>query len=183
MKRTISLLLALLMLLSLAACGQETPQQTTVPDSTEGTPAPVETTQDTQPAETEPQEAFSLVVGDAAIIPGTPFDMSILPEPSSTYTVPSCALDGTDNVYNYDTFEVTAYDEGNGPIVYSIYFIDPNLPTTEGLYLGDDLARVTELYGEDYTLNGTELTYQKGNTLLILILQDEYVISMEYRMA
>ena len=59
----------------------------------------------------------------------------------------------------------------------------PNYTTEEGLYVGDDLARVTELYGDDYTENGSELIYTKGKTCLSLILNDGAVISMEYRMA
>jgi hypothetical protein len=59
----------------------------------------------------------------------------------------------------------------------------PNYTTEEGLYVGDDLARVTELYGTDYTENGSELIYTKGKTCLSLILNDGAVISMEYRMA
>ncbi len=75
---------------------------------------------------------------------------------------------------------VTAYDEGNGEIVYSIYFIDANITTTEGLALGDSRDDVLSLYGDDYEESGRALVYTKGNTQLSIILQDDVVISIEY---
>lgn len=45
-----------------------------------------------------------------------------------------------------------------------------------------DLARVTELYGETYSQNDSELIFTKGNTSLCLILNGDTVISIEYRM-
>ena len=49
--------------------------------------------------------------------------------------------------------------------------------------VGDDLARVEELYGADYETNDTELTFTKGSTTLNLLMDGETVISIEYRMA
>ncbi len=123
---------------------------------------------------------FYFETDGVTIIPGTALDLSVLPDANDTYTVPSCAIDGTDNVYMYDTFELTAYDEGNGEIIYSIYLTDANITTPEGLALGDDASRVTELYGEDYEESGTSITYTKGNTELIIILQNDVVVSIEY---
>ena len=118
-----------------------------------------------------------------ALVPGAAFDPAVLPEADSVFTVPSCAIEGTDNVYSYPVLEVTAYNDGTGEVIYSIYLTDANTPTEEGLYVGDDLARVTELYGEDYTQNGAEITYTKGATTLNMIINGDSVISIEYRMA
>lgn len=174
MKKLILFLLCAAMLMTFAACGGETAVNSTTASKTESD----------EPKVTEPtqKEVFSFKSGDAVIIPGTAFDPSVLPETQDIYSIPSCAFEGTDNVYNYGTFEITAYNEGNGEIVYSILFLDANLGTAEGLFLGDDSAKVTELYGEG-TVNGTEITYQKGNTLLVIILEDDFVASIEYREA
>jgi hypothetical protein len=91
-------------------------------------------------------------------------------------------LEGTDNVYNYDTFEITAYDEGKGEFIYSIYFIDPNLTTPEGLALGDTLDKAISLYGDGYTQEDSAYTYVGGNTMLVIILQNDAIASIEYRM-
>lgn len=177
MKKLIALLLALLMLAALTACGTETPNTTE--------PSGQEQTQPTQSGNTEPtadEGVFSITYEGVELIPGAAFDPSVLPEADSVFQVPSCAIEGTDNVYSYSALELTAYNDGTGEVIYSIYLVDANTSTTEGLYVGDDLARVTELYGTDYTQNDTELTFTKGDTTLNLIMDGETVISIEYRM-
>ena len=188
MKKVLILLTVALLMLGLAACnqtagGNDVPQITignkqndaTTPEET----TPFETSVSTEPAA---EEGFAFLFNEVALIPNTPFDPSALPEAASTYTVPSCALEGTDNVYNYTTFEVTAYNEGKGEIIYSIYFIDPNLTTPEGLAIGDDLAKAVSLYGETYTESDASVVFTKGRTELALILQEGTIVSIEYRM-
>ena len=179
MKKLIAFLLAMLMVASLAACGGNT-------DSTDSTTQPQQTNP-TQPQQTEPsapetEDVFSFTYEGVELIPGNAFDPAVLPEAGSVFQVPSCAIEGTDNVYSYPPFELTAYNDGTGEVIYSIYLVDANTSTMEGLYVGDDLARVTELYGTDYAQNDTELTFTKGATTLNLIMDGETVISIEYRM-
>ncbi|MCD7807410.1 MAG: hypothetical protein LUH19_08740 [Lachnospiraceae bacterium] len=128
----------------------------------------------------EESEPFSFAYEGAVLMPGEAFDASLLPTADSTYTTPSCAIEGEDTVYNYTAFEVTVFDDGSGEEIYSIYFIDPNLTTPEGLALGDSLARVEELYGTGYEEDGTAIVYTRGETRLTVILQNEMVISIEY---
>jgi predicted small lipoprotein YifL len=167
MKKLICALLAVLMLASLAACGD---------------PAPATPTTSATPAATLPQERFCFTLSGVALEPWAAFDPAVLPEAESVYEVPSCAIEGNDKVYNYGTVEVTAYDDGTGPVIYSIYILDANTPTDEGLYLGDDLATVESLYGTDYTRQDDQLTYKQGDSLLVILLQDGYVLSIELRM-
>lgn len=189
MKKLFAILLALTMLLSLAACdGGEKPQETTAP-------APVETT---VPAQTEqivpetteaPEETqapvsegpdFCFTFEGVALTPGAIYDASALPAPNSVFQVPSCAIEGTDNVYSFDAIDITAFHDGTQEVIYSIAIFDPNVCTDEGLYLGDDAARVMELYGENYTENGTAMVYTRANTMLTVILQNGYVVSIEF---
>ena len=48
--------------------------------------------------------------------------------------------------------------------------------------LGDEYSRVTELYGENYEQNGTAYIYQYGDTQLHILVQNEAVISIEYKL-
>lgn len=188
MKKMFAVLLAMLMLLGLCACGNtDKPQETTAPIASD---APA-----TEPSATEegeldggfdigvvPVEPFVFTFNGVTLIPGTVYDAAALPEPTSVYQVPSCAIEGTDNVYNFnDAVEITAFNDGSQEIIYSIAIFDPNVCTDEGLYLGDDMARVIELYGEDYTENGTAVVYTKGNTELTIILQNGFVVDMEFK--
>ncbi|MCD8055379.1 MAG: hypothetical protein LUE25_01460 [Clostridiales bacterium] len=191
LKKFALLLVAALVLSVLAACSGETGTEATNQVITRGA-SEDETNEDTNASGTDAsatamenaddasEEAFYFETDGVTIIPGTALDLSVLPDANDTYTVPSCAIDGTDNVYMYDTFELTAYDEGNGEIIYSIYLTDANITTPEGLALGDDASRVIELYGEDYEESGTSMTYTKGSTELIIILQNDVVVSIEY---
>lgn len=182
MKKLMAIVLAVLLLATVAGCAAQQP-----PKETEAPTAPVE--EQTQPNATEPdvtepaaQEVFSFVYEGVELVPGTALAQYTLPEADSVFTVPSCAIEGTDNVYSYPSFELTAYNDGTGEVIYSIYLLDANTATTEGLYVGDDLARVTELYGTDYIQNDTELIFTRGGTTLNLLLDGESVISIEYRM-
>lgn len=188
MKKLLILLLTLLLVLALAACGDENHANTTIPQKPEDTTANSageDTTaapEDTTAAPDTQDEVYYFEADGVKIVCGEAFDAAALPavEP---YEVPSCAFEGMDVIYTYEAFEVTAYRDNGGETVYSVYLLDPNVTTPEGLALGDDAARVTELYGSDYTENGGELTYQKGDTLLIVILQNDTVFSIEYRLA
>lgn len=182
MKKLLTILLVLTMLFALTACGGGSPAETTgVPETT----VPVATDETTAATEqTEPtvsdEEGFCFTFNGVVLTPGTVYDAAVMPEPSYTYEVPSCAFEGTDNVYSFDTIEITAFNDGTQEIIYAIAIFDPNLCTNEGLYLGDDAARVMELYGEDYEENGTAMVFTKANTMLTVILQDGFVVDMEF---
>ena len=124
---------------------------------------------------------FSFTFEGVELVPGQSFDASALPAPLSVYQVPSCAIEGTDNVYNYGTIEVTAFNDGTGEVIYSVYIVDANTPTDEGLYIGDTVDYVMSVYGEDCVRENGQITYQKGDTLLILILDGDYVQSIDFR--
>lgn len=130
----------------------------------------------------EEKGAFSFLYEGVTLIPGEAFDQSVLGGYAGVSEVPSCAFDGNDRVYNYEKFELTAYIEENGERIYSIYFIDPNLPTTEGLCLGDSVDDMKAFYGEDCETNGTSCNYTRGNTVLSIIIQNDIVVGIEYRL-
>lgn len=178
----------------LTACGQEAApagdlaQTIDIGDSRSGSDRKVNDKEDGE-TETPDQEntkegegVFSFVYEGATLIPGELVDHSALPECSDVAEVPSCAFGGNDNVYNFDAFELTAYLDGDEERIYSIYFMDPNLPTTEGLCLGDTVDDMRSLYGEDYEEEGTACTYTRGETMLIFITKNDTVVSIEYRL-
>ena len=178
MKQFTALLLALLCL-SFAGCGY------TDVDTIEFTWAATEP-EHTQEATEAATEAVAEVTALAfsyqgvELIPGQSFDLSLLPEPSSTFTVPSCALDGTDNVYSYGDLEITAFNDGTGEFIYSLYLMDPALSTPEGLQIGHSQEQVIALYGSDFQDNGGEYLYTRGDVTLSILLQNGQVTAIEY---
>lgn len=181
MKKIFALLLALVMVLALAACGE------TQPDGTAGATEPTgESQTQTQPSGDnqggDTTASYSFEFGGVKLIPGQAFKADTLPAADFVYEVPSCAIEGTDQVYSYGVMEVTAFNDGTGPVIYSIFLADANTPTGEGLYIGDPLSTVTELYGEDCAVSGNQYTYTANGTMLILLVENGYVASIEYRM-
>lgn len=128
----------------------------------------------------EEEGTFRFVYEGATLVPGELVDHSVLPECSDVVAVPSCAFGGNDNVYNFELFELTAYFDEDEERIYSIYFLDPNLPTTEGLRLGDTVDDMRSLYGEEYEAEETVYTYTRGETSLIIITKNDIVVSIEY---
>ena len=88
-----------------------------------------------------------------------------------------------DTVYSYAALEVTACGPVGQQQIYSVFLVDVNTPTGEGIYMGDTKAMVIAAYGSGYVENGTEWVYTKGNTTLHLLFQGDTIISIEYRMA
>jgi len=192
MKKIFAMILALAMALSLAACGGKTAPETTAAPQAVETEAPAQQTEapaETQAPEAEETEApvaasddpYCITLEGVILVPGEAYDPDALPAPDSVYQVPSCAIEGTDNVYSFPTFEVTAFDDGSGEVIYSVVIIDPNVATDEGLLLGDKVERVIELYGENYEESGTAMVYTGGDTMLRIIVQNGYVADIEYR--
>lgn len=141
---------------------------------------------ETEAAEQEtPKEdagVFSFTYEGVTLIPGETVDKAALPKYTDVAEVPSCAFGGNDNVYNYKTFELTTHVDGEEEIVYSVYFVDPNLPTPEGLRLGDSKDDMISLYGEGYEAEENVCVYQRGETSLNIIMQNDVVVSVEYRL-
>lgn len=182
MRKYIPLLLACLLLLT--GCGRNEVDPELVITCAPREEDPVIMTQAAQESQS-PAPAVQDIVFTANgvdLVPGNPFDPSMLPTPKSVYEVPSCAIEGTDNLYNYGTFELTVFDDGNGEVIYSILLLDPNIATNEGLALGDGEAAVTEIYGTGYIQEGTARVYPLSTGSLYIILQNDSVVSIEYRM-
>ena len=181
----------------LAGCGQAVPaanlpQNITL--GTDGSQSDAETDGNKENEVTQESEAldqgkqneekgeFIFLYEGVALIPGEAFEQSVLGECSEVSEVPSCAFDGNDMVYNYETFELTAYIDEKEERIYSIYFIDPNLPTTEGLCMGDTVDDMKSLYGENYEIVGTSYDYTRGDTVLSVITRNDVVVGIEYRL-
>lgn len=106
--------------------------------------------------------------------------LSALGEPNSTYESPSCAFQGNDYYYDYGSFELSAYDEGEGQFVYSVFLKDDLVETPEGLCIGSAEADVVSLYGEGGKLDSGNYSYTDGNCKLMIFITDGVVSSIEY---
>lgn len=163
MKKLIALMLAVLMLCTLAACDNNDNANTTTP--------------------AVPMEGFTFTYQGYDLVPGAAFEEAALGAAES-FENPNCAGEGKFITYMHEAIELTVNVVNGKTVVYSVYVTDANTPTAEGLYLGDDLDRVTELYGIGQTsADGGTITYTKGTTKLVLVMEDRLVASIEYAIA
>lgn len=101
-------------------------------------------------------------------------------EEISCYEVPSCAFDGMDKIYEYEHFEVETYTDKDVDRIYSIYFTDTKATTTEGLCVSDSYEKMIDTYGENFTNEGTQYIYTKGDTCLEFIVENNVITSIKY---
>ena len=181
--------LTLILLVGLAACGDTQPSPTlapeTLPPATEATtkePDPTDAPSATEPLQTEPVEGYGFNLAGMQLIPGATFDADAMPEPNGKFAVPSHSGQGSNDLYYYDAIELTVTNIDGQSFIYSISLIDAQTATDEGLYLGDDLAKVESIYGTDYTQEGSARIYERGNTQLRILIDNDAVFNIEYRM-
>lgn len=117
MKKYVSILLAVLLLLSLCACGEpaETPTQpqtqATEPSQTESQPA------ESTDAPTQTTAADLKALAESCVDKSVKELYALIGEPESADYAPSCMGDGDDGNLNYGDFIVYTYREGEEEVV------------------------------------------------------------------
>jgi hypothetical protein len=104
-----------------------------------------------------------------------------LGEPLDYFEAESCAFQGLDKTYYFSGFELTTYPINGKDYVSSIYFLDDSVSTPEGIYIGCPVDKVVEAYGEEYTGGENAYIYQKEDSSLIIIVENDEVISITYQ--
>ena len=171
MKKILSLILVLTMALTMAACGGETPAETTAPVSG-GVMEPI----------TPAADAWGYTVRDVKIemhAPAAPV-LEALGEPVSYTEEASCAFTGLDKTYYYGGFYLQTYPLNDVDYIYSLWPVDDSSTTREGVYIGASQAEVEAAYGTE-GFNGSNAYIMSTETAtLTIILTDGVVSSIQY---
>ena len=104
-----------------------------------------------------------------------------LGEANSYFEAPSCAFEGIDKMYTYNGFEVDTYPLEDGDHISAVIFKDDTVATAEGVGIGDSVDKVIEIYGKDAVDESGMMVYDKDGMQLCFIVEEERVISVEYR--
>ena len=171
MKKLFALTLALMLVLTMAACGGEKPAETTAPVSG-GEMAPI--TPDASSWKYTVRGVDILMNAEAAPV------LEALGEPVSFTEEASCAFTGLDKTYNYGGFFLQTYPLNDVDYIYSAWLMDDSSETPEGIYIGATQAEVEAAYGTD-GFNGDNAYIMEGTTSkLTIILTDGVVSSIQY---
>ena len=168
MKKIFALVLALMLVMSLAACGGESAPETTAP-AAKAPMAP-----DASSWKYTVRGVDILMHAEAAPI------LEALGEPVSYTEEASCAFTGLDKTYNYGGFFLNTYPIGEKDYIYGVCLMDDSSTTPEGIYIGATQAEVEAAYGAE-GFNGTNAYILKSTTTtLTIILDDGLVSSIQY---
>lgn len=166
MKKMLSLILALALVLCLAACGEKTPAETTA----------------------APQQNDAPEVGMGFTYKGTKVALNAemapilaaLGEPISYTEEASCAFEGLDKTYYFGSFYVQTYPMGDKDYVFSIWFADDGVTTDEGVYVGAPQAEVEAAYGAENYNGSNAYIVTEGKTTFTVILEEGKASSIQY---
>ncbi len=181
LSKTLALLLAVLALLSLAACGgsgekviqREAPAESAGPDAA---------------LTSENAREETAGAGFVFIHQGVRVDMdaeasaivAALGEPSSYFEAASCVFEGLDKMYTYGGFELDTYPTDGKDYVSAVIFRDDSVATPEGVMIGDSAEKLQQVYGDPSSTAENLVSYQAGNMELRFILADGVIASIEY---
>lgn len=122
---------------------------------------------------------FGLKYENVDITPGTNFNNDKIKKEASVSVIPSCAIDGNDNIYKYDNIEITTNDYGDKEVVYSVYFINDTAVTNEGIKIGDSKEEVKKAYPNVDDSVAT-YTYDKDGVRAMFTIENDVVKAIEY---
>lgn len=163
MKKLMAIFLAVAMMLCMTACVTNTTEN---PDTNK------------EPA----QDSYSFTYKGTKISLHAPAAdiIAALGEPKSYSQSTSCAFEGLDKTYEYDSIFLQTYPIGDKDYVYSWWFKDDLASNDEGICIGTSLADVKAAYGES-AYNGTNaFQITKGSGMLTIILENDMVTSIQY---
>lgn len=163
MKKIISLILCLILVLGLAACGSKNEEG--------GKDTPKAT-----------KDSFSFKVKDTVIHIGDDMAavLKALGDPVSYFESPSCAFAGLDKIYTYSGFTVSTSPKDKKDIVTSIELTDDSVTTFDGLYIGSSADDVKKIYGKSSSDLDVLLSYENGSVSVEFGVKDGKVKSISY---
>ncbi len=130
--------------------------------------------------DTQPLDLYAFKNGDMVISLGSEFSREKYGQELEYSEIPSCAFEGLDKTYRYSHYEITTVPAENKDIIYSIYFLDAEVTTKEGIRISDTLEKLLEVYGKNYEQKSGKYVYTKGNTSIEFLVENDIILSIEY---
>lgn len=99
----------------------------------------------------------------------------------SYYEAQSSSHQGKEKVFTYDGFELSTYPSGGSDYVKSIWFLNEETVTPEGIHIGSTIDEMKEAYGDDYTEENGKYQYVSDEGILAFYTKKGAVSGIEYK--
>ena len=96
------------------------------------------------------------------------------------YEAQSCAYQGLDKFYTFDSFEVMVNTIDGHDVITNISILDDLVKTPEGLAIGDSYDKMISVLGENYIVSGNIYKYEKYGTYLSVLIKNGQIVSIDY---
>lgn len=106
--------------------------------------------------------------------------LTALGEPDTYTETASCAFEGKDKTYGYESFFITTYPDGDKDYVSAFWFCDETALTPEGLHIGSTAAQVEAVFGAGSIDALGTCSQTRGDGRLVIVLKDGVVSSIRY---
>ena len=132
----------------------------------------------------EALEPFFFPFGDGRVSLGADMEdvVLVLGNPLDIFEIPSCAFDGTDAVFRFQSVQIHAIPEGGASFVHTIVLLDDTVATAEGIMLGSSIDELLLAYGGGYSLDFGMRTFARGATSISFLERDGYVFGITYEL-
>ncbi len=99
------------------------------------------------------------------------------------YEAQSCAYQGLDKFYTFDSFEVLVNTVDGRDVITSISLLDDMVAIPEGLRIGDSYDTMIDTLGDGYTRSANLYRYVRDGTMLTILIKNGSVSSIEYTLS
>lgn len=109
--------------------------------------------------------------------------LSQLGKAENYYEAQSVKHQGKEKVFTYKGFELSTYPSGGVDYVRSIWFLDEETATKEGIHIGSTIQEMKEAYGDDCTEEKGSYIYTSEGTVLTFYTKKDRISGVEYKAA
>lgn len=132
-------------------------------------------------------KAKGLLYRGVDLIPGERIEEVIdrLGERIGYEEIKSCAGEGVDKIYDYESIELHTREDNGKERIISVIVKDRSIPTPEGLRVGDDIVKAKEIYGDKLESNpsGNRFKVKREGYDLIVFSSDGKVSRVRYEVS
>ena len=96
------------------------------------------------------------------------------------FEAPSCAYEGMDKVYTYNSIVVRSYTRDGEDYIAAVELKDDTVATAEGIRIGSTEDEVRAAYGDDGVAGTSGIEYTLGDSFISFIFENGKVTAITY---